>query len=91
MTEKYLDVLEGTEYKVEVSRSEDGFDEISLTKDVYHADGYIVDYDLLAEETIYGGVTIEGITNFASREISKAKKSESLYGTYTGKKETNGN
>lgn len=89
MSDKYLDILDGTSYKVNVSRSEDGYDVISLTKDVWHPDGYLIDYDLLVEETMYGGVTEEGIRNFASRELQKHKQAENLYGTYTGNKENN--
>lgn len=89
MIERHLDILDGTDYEVNVFRSEDGYDEIDMTVAVYDSKGILVDHDLLAHETMYGGVTEEAIKNFVHKELSKAKRSANLYGKYTGKKENN--
>lgn len=86
MTDKHLELLDGTDYKVRVECDE-GVDVITLTKDVF-AHNHYVDYDIIAQETIYDRVTEAKIINFAEREIAKHTKAINLYGTYTGKKET---
>lgn len=86
MIDKHLEVLDGTDYQVKVDR-DGNLDVLTLTKDVF-VHNYYVSYDIIAQETVYGRVTERKIKDFAIQEIAKFEEAKDLYGTYTGKKET---
>lgn len=88
MADKHLDILDDTEYTVDVYRDEDGYDIIEISKPAHVGGTNFYDVDILLKETIFGGVTEEKIRRITQDTIDRNKKAEILYGTYTGKRDT---